>query len=298
MDTTPPPIKRIAYQGVPGSFSSIAAKALFGPLFLPYQSSRFREIFEALASGEADIGVVPLENALAGTVQENYDLLAEFPFSIVGEYYCPVQLHLLGIPHKGLVAEEIAPFSLSSVRQVVSHPKALEQCSSFLEQHRHMEQVVFSDTAGAAQMVAERGDRRVVAIASQEAAELYHLEITERSIQNHKTNMTRFVALAKNPTELRSQAEHRAIKCSMIFSLQHKPGSLYHLLGKIAELGFNVTKIESRPIAGRPFEYTFYVDIESSVASIDDFEKGTEALKDKASSLRVLGIYPAASWGV
>lgn len=274
--------KRVAYQGVKGSFSSMAATALVGMDCEPLHTTRFREIFEHVAGGTADLGVIPIENALAGSIHENYDLLGEFSCSIIGEYYCPVQLHLMGIP--GTSA------SLAALTHVVSHPKALEQCSTFLESLPALIQVNYSDTAGAALHVRNRGEASVAAIASEEAAGTYGLTILARGIQNHALNSTRFVAVSLNPQECSSAA-----KCSLLITLPHAPGSLARILSAIANLGGNVTKIESRPILGKPFEYRFYIDIESLQENPRVLQEMIEAVKKLSASCRILGVYGAAS---
>jgi prephenate dehydratase len=270
--------KRVAYQGITGSFSSIAAQAICGADIIPLQTTRFREIFEHVTSGRADVGVVAIENALAGSIHESYDLLSEYNCSIIAEYYCPVQLHLM-------VAKG-AETSLGLISQVFSHPKALEQCSVFLEQHPHISPIVYSDTAGAALHVSSLGTGSAAAIASVEAAQEYGLEIVAPSIQNHTSNMTRFFAVAANP-------EHNSepTKCSLLVTLLHQPASLHKLLGEFASVGVNVTKIESRPIPGKPFEYSFHIDLEDTPLSKGGLRLASERAATAASQVRVLGFY-------
>lgn len=272
--------RKIAYQGVIGSFSSIAARALYGLDIVPIHTVRFREIFDAVSSGGAEAGVVPIENALAGSIHENYDLLAEYECSIVGEYYCPVQLHLMTAPS--------GTQSISEITRVLSHPKALEQCSIFLEQHPSISPVMCSDTAGAALQVKREEAPSSAAIASEEAASEFGLTIVARSIQNHPHNMTRFIAIGTTP-----YSGGNATKCSLILTLPHRPASLYTLLGEFAALEINVTKIESRPIAGKPFEYSFHIDIELTPTSKATLPEAVERAKHASAELRVLGIYPA-----
>ena len=267
---------RIAYQGITGSFSSMAARALYGQDFTPLQTTRFREIFEHIAQGRADVGVVPIENALAGSVHENYDLLQEHRCFVIDEYYCPVHLHLIGLG------------PIAGVRRAFSHPKALEQCSIFLESNPQITAVVCSDTAGAALQVAESKDPINAAIASDEAAAVYGLPVLRREIQNHKTNATRFVAIAAKPTQCA-----RPTKCSMVVSLPHEAGSLHKLLGIMAELGINLTKIESRPIAGKPFEYAFHIDIECSPDTSEKLTEAVRRVEHYARNVRQLGLYHA-----
>lgn len=272
---------RVAYQGILGSFSSMAARAVCGLDCVPIHTRRFREIFEHVVSGRADLGIVPIENALAGSVHENLDLLGEFQCSIVAEYYCPVQLHVLALPH--------ASSELSSFTQALSHPKALEQCSEFLEHHTNLVPTSYSDTAGAALQVRDVGNPSIAAIASEEAAEVYGLTIVARNIQNHPLNSTRFFAVSAVETPCKAPT-----KASLLLTLPHKPGSLYRLLGEIAGCGLNVTKIESRPIVGKPFEYAFHLDIESALTQSAALCECVVRLKKACASCRILGLYPAA----
>jgi prephenate dehydratase len=269
--------KRVAYQGITGSFSSMAARALYGSDFTHLQTTRFREIFEHVAAGRADVGVVPIENALAGSIHENYDLLSEYRCSIVGEFYCPVQLHLMTPSPRE---------TLKTITQVFSHPKALEQCSNFLERHPAISPVVFSDTAGAAAHIRDLQTPGIAAIASEEAASEYGLTIIGRGIQNHASNMTRFFAVASNPEGVETPS-----KCTLILSLRHEPASLYKLLGEFAELAINVTKIESRPIPGKPFEYSFHVDLETTPEAKGTLHDAVERARRATVETRVLGFY-------
>lgn len=277
---------KVAFQGANGSFSSFAAKQLCGPTFTPFHTSRFREIFELVYNGTVDCGVVPLENAIAGSVHGNYDLLAEFNCIIAAEYFCPVSLAVLGVPGT----------SLSSITTVASHPKALEQCAKFFEQNAHITQVQADDTASAALLVLHRNDRSFCAIASEECAELYGLQIVAREIQSHVNNATRFVLIRKSHSIAQKPlgGDGSATKASLLFSLPHKAGALSKVLRRCAEFDWNITKIESRPIVGTKFHYCFYLDLTSSEAlSRDTVQK---ELTDVTSELRVLGIYPATDW--
>jgi prephenate dehydratase len=274
--------KRVAYQGILGSFSSMAARAVCGPDCVPIHTRRFREIFEHVVSGDADIGIVPIENALAGSVHENFDLLGEFKCSIVAEYYCPVQLHLLALPN--------ADSELSSFTQAISHPKALEQCSEFLEHHSNLVPTSYSDTAGAALQVRETGDCSIAAIASEEAADTYGLTIIARNIQNHALNSTRFFAVSATEAPCSSPT-----KASLLLTLPHEPGSLYRLLGEIAGTRLNVTKIESRPIVGKPFEYAFHLVMECMPGHSSVLRECVSRVQGACASCRVLGCYAAAT---
>ncbi len=266
----------MAFQGTLGSFGSMTAKALFGNDITSINCDKFRKVFEAVASGEATYGVLPIENALAGTLQENADLLREYSCWICAEYYCPVALHLLG---KGTRDE---------VRLVFSHPKAFEQCSQFLEKNPQIQAVAWSDTARAAQHVANQDDPSLAALASDQAGSVYGLRILERGVQNHRLNATRFIAISAQPIDCPN-----ATKCSIIAMLQHQPGSLAAFLNEVATLGLNVTRIESRPIIGKPFETAFHIDLEKTPTSQIRLADLPASLMKKCFDLRVLGLYMA-----
>jgi len=268
--------QKVAFQGILGSFSGIAATALFGDEFIPMHTKRFRDIFSLVSSGEATYGVVPLENALAGSLQENADLLREFNCWICAEYYCPVSLALLSTG------------TIDEIRLVFSHPKAFEQCSSFLEINPHIRAVVWSDTATAAQHVATQNDPSLAAIASEQAASIYSLPVRARGIQNHPNNSTRFIAISSSQI-----AQPTATKCSIIATLPHRPGSLASFLNEIASHALNITKIESRPIIGRLFENTFLLDLEKTAESKGDLQQTISSLASHTEELRLLGMYEA-----
>jgi chorismate mutase/prephenate dehydratase len=175
---------------------------------------------------------------------------------------------------------------LEAISRVLSHPKALEQCSLFLERHPHILPVVCSDTAGAALQVNNENDPHSAAIASDEAAREYGLTVIAPAIQNHTSNMTRFFAIATESSDSPS-----ATKCSLILSLPHQPASLYKLLGEFAALSINITKIESRPISGKPFEYSFHLDIEKTPQSTGTLEQAVERAQKASADMRVLGFY-------
>jgi len=252
----------------------MAARSYLGDATHSIHATQFREIFDRVTDGSAEIGIVPIENAVAGSVHENYDLLEAYSCSIIGEIYIPVQLHLMGL---GITA---------NISRIYSHPKALEQCSLFLEKHPKVEAIVWSDTAGAAQHVAESRDPSAAAVASEEAATIYGLPIIERSVQNHPHNATRFVAIATKPS-----SEPNPTKCSLVVSLAHKPGSLYAVLGEIAHLQLNLTKLESRPILGSPFSYSFHIDIECPEGQSNALREAVEKIRSTSESLRILGFY-------
>ena len=279
-------LTRIAYQGIPGSFSYLAARAFFGEEQNWRGTSYFREIFELIRDKHVDSGIIPVENSLAGSVYENYDLLARHDLTVTGEYYLKIEHHLLALPQSGSIA--IAD-QIRDIRQVLSHPKALEQCGEFFRKHPWIEQIAYSDTARAAQFIAAEGNHQTAAIASRQAAELYGLQVLVTNLEDNQQNYTRFLIISKNALEARATN-----KCSITFTVSHNPGSLFKALEVLAKSNLNLTKLESRPIIGKPFEYVFYVDFE--------FESGTQAsicpileeFQRHTIELKVLGYYRSA----
>ncbi len=275
----------ISYQGVPGSFSHIAANNYFGENNTFIGTKAFKEIFENLKYGKAISAVVPVENTIAGTIYENYDHLDAYSIYAIGEYSLKVEHHLLAIH----TPQEIET-RMKEIKKVYSHIKALEQCNTFFELYPWIEKTVFSDTAGAAQMIAEKKDPSIAAIASANAAKLYDLDILKTNIEDNQFNYTRFLVISSQEKQIEG-----ANKCSLIFTLPHVPGSLYMTLGIFADNKMNLTKIESRPIHGKPFEYVFYVDLEfkdqdlNHVKNIIDTE-----LTTVTQTIRNLGFYKSA----
>lgn len=269
---------RVAFQGERGAFSEEAALQHFGPAdVLPRRS--LREVFETVAEGEADAGVVPVENSEAGSINDTYDLLLQFHHAlrITGEVTLRVSHCLLGIPGA----------SLRQVRKVYSHPQALAQCEVFLRQ-LGVEVVPYYDTAGSAQMLAQQGAADCAAIASRRAAELYGLVVLAEEIQTNPMNYTRFLSVARQPAPRRDPS-----KTSVVFATAHRPGALYRALGALAEEGLNLTKLESRPARHAVWEYVFYVDFEGHEEE-PRVQRALEALRAQCLWVVRLGSYPAA----
>ncbi len=274
----------ITYQGVPGSYSHITAVSHFGDQNNFIGTKAFKDLFENLKTGKADYVVVPVENTLAGTVYENYDYLDSYPFYASGEYNLKIEHQLLGI-HTADSADD----RLKKIRKVYSHIKALEQCTHFFDSYPWIEETVYSDTAGAAEMVSKANDPAIGAIASKTAAKLYNLDTLKSNIEDDAGNYTRFLIVSAKEEQISG-----ANKCSIIMTISHIPGSLYMALGIFADNKMNLTKIESRPIKGKPFEYVFYVDLEFDSKDIDKVKNifKTE-LTAVTQTFRVLGFYKA-----
>lgn len=266
---------RVAYQGVAGANSEVATIGYFGPDVEPHPCPSFAALFEAVTSAVADFGVLPIENSLAGSVIDSYDLLIRQPIFIVGELYQHVRHQLLALPG----------VELHEVQRVYSHPQALAQSMDFLLAHPHMQPEAAFDTAGAAMLVADRGLRDSAAIATARAGERYGLRILAPDIQSNTENYTRMVVISLE--EQIPSSDAGVVKTSVIAGLRHESGSLSRLLGVLEQAGMNLTKIESRPIVGRPWEYLFYLDWEGRLED-DALTEATEA----TTWWKHLGCYP------
>lgn len=234
---------RIACLGESGSFSH-EALCVYYPKAQPLLCASFADIFAEVESGEADLGLVPVENSSAGSVTEVYDLILKYRFHIIAANTLPVNDCLAA-------AKRVDPRTIGTV---YSHPQALAQCSEYIKQNA-MRAIPMASTAAAAQSIAQRQEAGIGAICSKHAAKEYGLNILERDIQNSSSNCTRFVVISR-----KLYIPEDAQKISLCFSLMHRTGSLYQVLARFAQAGLNLTKIESRPIAGKNFEYDFYLD--------------------------------------
>jgi len=274
----------IAFQGARGAFSEEAARKLVGPEPAVLPCERFEDVFRSLQSGRAAGAVVPIENTLAGSVHENYDHLLHFEFPIVAETS-------VRIVHN-LIAAKGATFS--KIKRVYSHPVALNQCLNFFAQNPRMEPVPFYDTAGSVQMVVEKGLTDAAAVASSVAAQIYGARILRRSIESDRRNFTRFFLLRTAGYARRHPVradKHAAWKTSVVFSTHNVPGALFRALSAFSLRDLNLTKIESRPLRGKPWEYLFYVDFLGRVDA-PNVQNALNHLGELADFLRVLGCYP------
>jgi prephenate dehydratase len=282
--------KKILYQGIPGAFSHIAGLTFFGKGNTFAGVPSFFDIFKQVESMNAEYGMVPVENSLAGSVVENYDLLYDQNVTVIAEYYQEIRHHLL----TPVLGDQSADERFKKIRSVLSHPKALEQCTRFFREHTHLKPTVYSDTAEAARHVAEQGDPSLAAVASSEASSLYGLHILRNDIHDNPHNWTRFLVITRRHREP-DILEHDAIhKCSLIFTLPHSPGSLYTALGVFANAHLNLSKIESRPIPGTNFEYVFYVDIEFHSHDYARVRDLVQEFSNFIREVKVLGYYRKA----
>lgn len=267
----------VAYQGEPGAYSERAVLAVF-PDAEPLPCDTIRLTFSRVTSGEADFGVIPVENSQAGSVNESYDLLLRSSLlRIVGEVVIRVDHALLGLPGA----------RLEGVRRAYSHWQALAQCEEFLTAHR-IEPVPVHDTAGGARMVAERGDPEEAAVAGVEAAGRFGLKVLAEHVQTYPDNFTKFGVIGTRDAGLGT-----ANKTSLVMAGDDRPGSLFRALKPLAERGVNLTKLESRPRRGAPFEYVFYIDLDGSVED-PNVAEALEEVRLHTSMLKVLGSYPAS----
>ncbi len=266
--------RRAAFLGDPGTYSHKACTQYFGDQVEPIPMSGFKDIYEAVREGRADFGVIPLENSLAGSVHENYDLLLEYDLRIVGELLLRIEHNLISHPGAGT----------EGIRRVYSHPQVFQQCRDYIDRH-DWEWIPMSDTARAVKHVRDRGDVTEGALAGRDAARIYGMEILEEGIETNARNYTRFVIISGQP--ISGGEKH---KSSLIFSTGNQPGSLYGALKVFADNGVNLVKLESRPIHGKPWEYMFYVDLEADVDA-DDFAGVMARLAEKTDYLKVLGSY-------
>lgn len=266
---------RVVYQGVQGAYSNAATVKFFGDKVDCYYVRQWDDAMKAVAYGTADYAVLPIENSKAGQVGDVYDLLVAYDNTIVGECYLPVSHCLLGLP--GASKEEI--------KTVYSHAQALMQCKGYLSNYPDWVRIEKDNTAASAKMLLELQDKTKAAIASEMAAKLYGLEILDHTINDQKNNTTRFIIVSKSKIYRRT-----ANKISLCFELRHESGSLYHILSHFIFNRVNMTKIESRPIADRTWEYRFFVDIEGNLEDVG-VKNALFGIEQEALRLKILGNY-------
>jgi prephenate dehydratase len=274
------PATRVAYQGVPGAFSEEALLAHL-PDAVPIPGRTLEDVFTMLDSGEVEFAFVPVENSHAGSVVEAYDLMLDFPVNVKAEWIQPVHHYLLGI--EGTEAAQ--------VERVFSHPQALAQTAAFLRQ-ASLQVEPYYDTAGAAQMVAERRDPRFAAVASRLAGERYGLTVLAEGIQTSADNATRFFLLARGAwTSAETVSRDLPGKTSLVFAVEHTPGALVRALSAFARERVNLARLESRPSRKRPWEYLFFSDVEG-YAHEPALGRSLRELRRLNPFVRVLGSFP------
>ena len=268
---------KVAYQGMPGAYSEAAVIQRWGDAAEPVPRSYLEDVFDAIESGEAEAGLVPIENTIEGSISRTYDLLNERSLTVLGETVFRVVHCLVANPGVGP----------GDIKKVYSHPQALGQTRAYLASHCY-EPVNHYDTAGAVKMIRDGGLLDAAAVASERAAEIYGMNVLDFGIETDKANYTRFLAIGRSAAPATGRD-----KTSIIFTVDHGPGTLIAALRVLADLHLNLTKIESRPYLGRPWEYVFFVDFEGH----RDDPVSAEALREMgahAKSLKVIGSYPRA----
>jgi prephenate dehydratase len=269
---------KAAFQGEPGAFSEDAILSFFKYIeTVPCVS--YRDVFEAVASGSTEFGVIPVENSQAGSINEAFDLLFEYPLNIFREIIMGVEHFLLALPGD----------SLSDIKIAYSHPMAIAQCQEFLNKTKI---VIIPDynTAVSAKRIKEEGVRGRAAIASKRAAQIYGLDVIAENIESKMRNYTKFYVISKKVAEKAAKN-----KTSVIFTTRNMTGALYSVLGIFANRNINLTKLESRPLKDQPWDYTFYLDFEGHLKDKICQEALTE-LKIKTEFLKILGSYPFAEF--
>lgn len=269
-----PQTPMVACQGVEGAYSQLACEKFFKSPMIMYVKS-FDAVFSAIENGMCQYGILPIENSTAGSVNQVYDLMIQHNFSIVRTFRLKVDHNLLVNPGT----------KLEDIKEIYSHEQAISQCAGFLSKLTGVNVVAVANTAVAAEMVSKSGRNDVAALSSRSCAQLYSLNNLASSIQDKGNNRTRFICISKN-LEIYPGSD----KTSIMMVLNHKPGALYKVLARLYTLGINVTKLESRPIPDREFEFMFYFDLETSIYS-EEFVQLMCELEDFCEEFKYLGSY-------
>jgi prephenate dehydratase/chorismate mutase len=266
---------RVAFLGERGTFSEEAAIALLGKACKTVPRPTFEELFTAIDGGSADYILAPLENSLVGSVHRCYDLLLESSLSIAAEIICPISHFLIGC--QGALLE--------SIEVVESHPVALAQCERFFVAHPHIKRVAANDTASSVRRVVEDGNPAKAAIAGRRAAKIYNGAILQEHLEDYRENYTRFALLAPQP-----DVSNQGNKISLMVRLPNHPGALHDALRPFVRRGIDLLKIEGRPIKGRPWQYNFFLDLQSP-SSESELRGALDEIRERAEELRYLGQY-------
>jgi prephenate dehydratase len=268
---------RVAVLGGRGTHSEAAAAIFFGDSLQAIPQNDFDDIFEAVTRGHVDRGIIPIENSLAGSIHRNYDLLLRYNLSIVGEVQIPIAHQLIALPG----------VELNQIKKIYSHPQALAQCEHNLTRLLpHVERISTYDTAGSIKMLLEENIRDGAGLASQRAADIYHMNVLQTNMQDESENYTRFVIVAREPIVPDGET-----KTSIVFSVENVPGSLFRSLAVFALRDIDLTKMESRPLRGKRWQYFFYIDFIGSQYETR-CKNALSHLQEFASYFRILGSYP------
>lgn len=266
---------RVVFQGAEGAYSQMAMLQYFGSSVNSFHVDTFRDAMGTIEEGSADYAVLPIENSTAGIVNEIYDLLVEYENYIVGEQIIKIEHCLMGLPGS----------DMAQIKTVYSHPQSLMQSARYLNAHDNWRQISMQNNAFAARKVSEDKDFSQAAIASEQAAKIYGLDILERGVNQSDTNSTRFIIVTNQKIFLKD-----AGKVSLCLEVAHESGSLYHMLSHIIYNNLNMTKIESRPIEGRNWEYRFFIDFEGNLADTA-VKNALRGLREEARMMKILGNY-------
>ncbi|MDH5380629.1 MAG: prephenate dehydratase [Cyclobacteriaceae bacterium] len=265
---------KIAIQGIHGCFHEMAARKHFGESIDVLECQSFKSLCFELENKQCDFAVMAIENTLAGSLLPNYSLIRRFGFYVVGEVYLHIKMNLMAKPG----------VEIKDINSVMSHPVALAQCEEYLETLPHIEVKEYHDTAAAAKWVSDHENNDVAAISNELSAELYSLNILERGIETHKKNFTRFLVLSRDKMEIEG-----ANKASLSLEVSHTPGSLADVLTIFKDFKVNLTKIQSIPIIGKPYQYAFKIDV--TWDNKENYLQALEKIDKTDNNIRVLGIY-------
>ena len=267
---------KVAIQGIKGSNHHIVAEHYFKEHVSLEECLSFDRLVDVLIEGKSDIGIMALENTIAGSIIPNYALIDANNLHIVGEYYLNIHHHLMGLENQ----------NLSDIQEVLSHPMALLQCKEFFRNHKNIKLVEDVDTAAVAKRISEEQLKNVAAIAPKIAADIYRLKVIEDEIQTIKENATRFVIVQTKPSATKNKEINKA---TIKFQLDHKRGSLAAILNVLSDCKMSLTKIQSLPVIESPWKYSFFVDV--TIENYKEYEKAKVILEIMAEEFKVLGTY-------
>ncbi len=280
-DMVTTPETRVVYTGVPGAYAEAAMDGYFGAEISGFNVETFGDAMEAVHSGKAEYGVLPIENSSTGSVNDVYDLLSAYDNHIVGETMIKIEHALLGLPGS----------RMEDIRTVYSHPQGLMQCSRFLDGRREWQQVSLQNTAASAKRVLDDGDITQAAIASKQAARNFGLTVLKEKLNDLDNNFTRFVIISHEKV-----FQEKADKISVCFEVPHESGTLYNILGHFIFNGLNMTRIESRPIQGKPWQYRFFVDFNGNLRE-QAVRNALHGIQSETEGFRILGNYIGVEQG-
>ena len=267
--------KKVVFFGEKGTYTEQAMLEYFESDITGIPMETFREVMQTIKDGQADYGVLPIENSSTGTLSDIFDLLAEYDNFIIGQHVVKIEHCLWGVQGA----------DLSDITRVYSHRQPLLQCSDFLLQHKDIKQIDGGSTAGSARRILEEGDIAQAAIASKRAGEQFGLKLLKESIHNEESNSTKFIIITNQRIYYKESQ-----RTSICFALPHKSGSLYHMLSHFIYNNINMTRIESRPMAGKAFEYRFFVDIEGNLDN-PAIKNALHCIKEEALEMKILGSF-------